>query len=53
MNFSSSKNERVVLYNHRGFPSRYDAKSIMLACFGSNEDGEFGFYDRVALEYLD
>ena len=35
-----------------GTPSGYDANSIMLACFGSNEDGEFGYYDRVALEYL-
>ena len=35
-----------------GTPSGYDANSIMLACFGSGEDGEFGFYDRVALEYL-
>lgn len=35
-----------------GTPSGYDANSVMLACFSSNEDGEFGFYDRVALEYL-
>lgn len=35
-----------------GTPTGYDANSVMLACFGSNEDGEFGFYDRVALEYL-
>ena len=35
-----------------GTPSGFDANSIMLACFGSGEDGEFGFYDRVALEYL-
>ncbi len=35
-----------------GTPSGYDSNSVMLACFGSNEDGEFGFYDRVALEYL-
>ena len=35
-----------------GTPSGYDAGSVMLACFGSNEDGEFGYYDRVALEYL-
>lgn len=35
-----------------GTPSGYDANSLMLACFSSNEDGEFGFYDRVALEYL-
>lgn len=35
-----------------GTPTGYDSNSIMLACFGSNEDGEFGFYDRVALEFL-
>lgn len=35
-----------------GTPTGYDSNSVMLACFGSNEDGEFGFYDRVALEYL-
>ena len=35
-----------------GTPSGFDANSVMLACFSSNEDGEFGFYDRVALEYL-
>ena len=35
-----------------GTPTGYDANSVMLACFSSNEDGEFGFYDRVALEYL-
>lgn len=35
-----------------GTPTGYDSNSLMLACFGSNEDGEFGFYDRVALEYL-
>lgn len=35
-----------------GTPTGYDSNSIMLACFGANEDGEFGFYDRVALEYL-
>ena len=35
-----------------GTPSGYDSNSVMLACFGANEDGEFGFYDRVALEYL-
>ena len=34
-----------------GTPSGYDANSVMLACFG-NEDGEFGYYDQVALEYL-
>ena len=35
-----------------GTPSGYDANSVMLACFGSNEDGEFGRYDVVALEYM-
>ena len=35
-----------------GTPSGYDANSIMLACFGANEDGEFGRYDRVALETI-
>ena len=35
-----------------GTPSGYDANSVMLACFSQGEDGEFGFYDRVALEYL-
>ena len=35
-----------------GTPTGIDWNSLMLACFSSNEDGEFGFYDRVALEYL-
>ncbi len=35
-----------------GTPTNIDWNSVMLACFGSNEDGEFGFYDKVALEYL-
>ncbi len=35
-----------------GTPTGFDSGSVMLACFGSNEDGEFGFYDRVALEFL-
>lgn len=35
-----------------GTPSNIDPNSIMLACFSSGEDGEFGTYDRVALEYL-
>ena len=35
-----------------GTPTGYDANSLMLACFNANEDGEFGYYDRVALEYL-
>jgi len=24
----------------------------MLACFGANESGNFGYYDIIALEYL-
>lgn len=35
-----------------GTPTGYDANSIMLSCFSSSETGEFGSYDRVALEYL-
>lgn len=35
-----------------GTPSGYDATSVMLACFGASEDGEFGTYDQVAMEYL-
>ena len=35
-----------------GTPTGFDANSVMLACFGSGEDGEFGFYDRVALERI-
>jgi hypothetical protein len=35
-----------------GTPTGYDANSIMLSCFSSSENGEFGNYDRVALEYL-
>lgn len=35
-----------------GTPTGFDANSIMLSCFGSSEDGEFGSFDRVALEYL-
>ena len=35
-----------------GTPSGYDPNSIMLSCFGANEDGEFGQYDRVAWNYL-
>lgn len=35
-----------------GTPTGIDWASVMLACFSSNEDGEFGFYDEVALEYL-
>lgn len=35
-----------------GTPTGFDTNSIMLACFSSNEDGEFGSYDITALEYL-
>lgn len=35
-----------------GTPTSADMNSIMLACFSSSEDGEFGPYDVVALEYL-
>lgn len=35
-----------------GTPTGFDAGSIMLSCFSSSEDGEFGNYDRIALEYL-
>ncbi|WP_420575514.1 M57 family metalloprotease [Ekhidna sp.] len=35
-----------------GTPTGFDANSLMLSCFSANEDGEFGYYDRVALEYL-
>jgi len=35
-----------------GTPTGFDPNSIMLSCFSANEDGEFGFYDEVALEYL-
>ncbi|SDS06414.1 M57 family metalloprotease [Gramella sp. MAR_2010_147] len=35
-----------------GTPTGYDATSVMLACFGANEDGEFGANDETALNYL-
>lgn len=35
-----------------GTPSGFDANSIMLSCFAASEDGEFGNFDVVALEYL-
>lgn len=35
-----------------GTPTGFDSTSVMLACFGANEDGEFGPNDEVALEYL-
>lgn len=35
-----------------GTPVLYDPNSIMLSCFRAVEDGEFGEFDEVALEYL-
>jgi len=35
-----------------GTPTGFDANSIMLSCFSSGENGEFGNYDVVALENL-
>lgn len=35
-----------------GTPTGYDATSLMKACFSGSEDGEFGQYDIVALDYL-
>ena len=35
-----------------GTPSGFDANSVMLSCFSAGEDGEFGRFDIVALEYL-
>ena len=35
-----------------GTPTSYDSQSLMNACFSANEDGEFSYYDRVAIEYL-
>lgn len=35
-----------------GTPTGYDSSSVMLACFSAYEDGNFGYYDEVALEYL-
>jgi len=35
-----------------GTPTGFDSTSIMLACFGANEDGEFNNNDRTAFEYL-
>ncbi|GAA4111467.1 hypothetical protein GCM10022393_09190 [Aquimarina addita] len=32
--------------------SGLDTDSIMISCFSGNEDGEFSYYDSVALEYL-
>jgi len=35
-----------------GTPTGFDANSIMLSCFSSSENGEFGSFDVVALETL-
>lgn len=35
-----------------GTPSGYDATSVMLSCFSSNEDGEFGSNDIIALQAM-
>ncbi len=35
-----------------GTPTTADLNSVMLACFSTNEDGEFGPFDRVGLEFL-
>lgn len=35
-----------------GTQPAYDPNSLMLACFDDDEDGEFGYYDKKALEFL-
>lgn len=35
-----------------GTPEGFDANSVMLSCFNTGEDGEFGPFDVVALETL-
>jgi hypothetical protein len=35
-----------------GTPTGYDSSSLMLSCFNTSVSGNFGYYDRVALEYL-
>lgn len=35
-----------------GTPTGFDANSVMLSCFSTSEDGEFGPFDVTALEYL-
>jgi len=35
-----------------GTPTGFDSTSVMLACFGANEDGEFNGNDRTAFEFL-
>lgn len=35
-----------------GTPTGFDANSVMLSCFSADEDGEFGRFDREALQFL-
>jgi len=35
-----------------GTPWGIDWNSVMLACFNANENGEFGYYDKKALNYM-
>ncbi|MGY5847112.1 M57 family metalloprotease [Salegentibacter sp. HM20] len=35
-----------------GTPTGYDSSSLMSACFNTSVSGNFGYYDKVALEYL-
>ncbi|WP_442265769.1 M57 family metalloprotease [Tenacibaculum sp. ZS6-P6] len=35
-----------------GTPAGYDPTSVMIACFNSSDDGEFGPNDIIALQYL-
>ncbi|SEL16776.1 Dual-action HEIGH metallo-peptidase [Aquimarina amphilecti] len=35
-----------------GTPTGFDATSVMLACFSTSENGQFGTYDVVALKHL-
>ncbi len=38
--------------NIPGTPTGIDWNSLMLACFDSDENGELGYYDKIALQYL-
>jgi len=50
---TNPENSGSIGANHiSGTPTGYDSNSIMLACFNTQEDGEFGAFDRVALEQL-
>ncbi len=52
-NQNSNEGSAGVGANHvPGTPTGIDWNSVMLACFNSGENGEFGYYDRVALQYL-